>query len=147
VAEHKGVRYGVSRELDRECTSFSAGAEVGILQVGVECLFGDPKAATELHSFELPGMDQPINRHLRESEDCCDLGDGEEFSCLEVACQWSHAPWLGRRRLVVHRATLILYPSALASPPASSGTEVRIVANGTVGTADTEEISSTRHPK
>ena len=71
-----------------------ASAEVRVIQVGVERFFSDPEAAAELHRFELAGMDQPINRHLGQSEDGSNFGNGQEFASLEVAGQRSHAPWL-----------------------------------------------------
>ena len=82
-----------------------AGAEVGVLEVGVERLFSHPKAATELHSFELAGVDQPIDRHLGEAQNPGNLGNGEEFAGLEVAGQRSNAAWLCRRGLVIHLAS------------------------------------------
>jgi len=71
-----------------------AGAEVSVVQVGVERFFGDPEAAAELHGFELAGMDQPIDRHLGESENGSNFGNSQEFAGLEVTGQRSNAPWL-----------------------------------------------------
>ena len=62
----------------------SAGAEVRVSQVGVEGLFGDPEAAAELYGFELAAMDQPIDRHLGDSEDRGDFGDGQELAAWRL---------------------------------------------------------------
>jgi hypothetical protein len=71
-----------------------AGAEVRVIQIGVERFFGDPEAAAELHRFELAGMDQPVDRHLGESENGSNFGNSQEFAGLEVTGQRSNAPWL-----------------------------------------------------
>lgn len=88
MAKSPAVCDGVSPALaGAEYSPALAGAEVGVLQIGVERLLSDPKTTAELHRFQLAGMDQPIDRHLREAKDRGNLGDGEEFASLEVAGQ------------------------------------------------------------
>lgn len=50
----------------------------GVAQIILNCLLGHSEGASDTHCGELAVMHEPVDRHLGDAHQCCDLGHSQE---------------------------------------------------------------------
>ena len=68
------------------------GTDEGRPQVLVDRLLGDPERTTDPYGFQLAGVNQPIDGHLRYPHDRGYFGDGKESNVAKGSFACHHCP-------------------------------------------------------